>query len=102
MNNQINDAPAFPGVPYVSQDGEKNPEGMTPRQYAAIKLLVPDSGLPWLDEMITKSNRQRFAAAALQGLLSSIEQNQLWSGEEVAVTCYRTADTMLKASEVKP
>ena len=45
--------------------------------------------------------RDVFAAAALQGLLSSIEPNQLWSGEDVAVTCYRTADAMLKAREAK-
>ena len=45
--------------------------------------------------------RDYFAAAALQGLLSSIEPNQLWCGEDVAVTCYRTADAMLKAREAK-
>jgi hypothetical protein len=45
--------------------------------------------------------RDYFAAAALQGLLSSIEPNQLWCGEDVAVTCYRTADVMLKAREAK-
>ena len=47
------------------------------------------------------SIRDYFAAAALQGLLSSIEPNQLWCGEDVAVTCYRTADVMLKAREAK-
>lgn len=31
-------------------------EGMTLRQYAAIKLKVPDSGTDWLDEMIVKAN----------------------------------------------
>jgi hypothetical protein len=31
-------------------------EGMTLRQYAAIKLKVPDSGTDWLDDMILKSN----------------------------------------------
>ena len=45
--------------------------------------------------------RDYFAAAALQGLLSSIQPNQLWSGDDVAVTCYRTADAMLKAREAK-
>jgi len=43
--------------------------------------------------------RDYFAAAALQGLLASIQPNQLWSGDDVAVTCYRTADAMLKARE---
>ena len=45
--------------------------------------------------------RDYFAAAALHGLLSSIQPNQLWSGDDVAVTCYRTADAMLKAREAK-
>jgi len=31
-------------------------QGMTLRQYAAIKLKVPDSGTDWLDDMIRKSN----------------------------------------------
>jgi len=43
--------------------------------------------------------RDYLAAAALQGLLASIQPNQLWSGDDVAVTCYRTADAMLKARE---
>ena len=43
--------------------------------------------------------RDYFAAAALQGLLASIQPNQLWSSNDVAVTCYRTADAMLKARE---
>ena len=29
--------------------------GLTKRQYAAMMLRVPDSGLPWLDAMITKA-----------------------------------------------
>jgi hypothetical protein len=45
--------------------------------------------------------RDYFAAAALQGLLASIQPNQLWSGDDVAVTCYRTADAMIKAREAK-
>jgi hypothetical protein len=45
--------------------------------------------------------RDYFAAAALHGLLASIQPNQLWSGDDVAVTCYRTADAMIKAKESK-
>ena len=30
--------------------------GMDLRQYAAIHLRLPDSGLDWLDEMIRKAN----------------------------------------------
>jgi hypothetical protein len=53
MNNTNTGGPAFP-VPDI--DGSKVCEGMTLRQYAAIKLKVPDSGTDWLDDMIRKSN----------------------------------------------
>lgn len=45
------------------------------RHYAAIALRVPDSGLDWLDKMITERLRDDLAAAALQGLLA-------WPGGE--------------------
>jgi hypothetical protein len=49
MNNTNTGGPAFP-----LEDGVHR--GMTLRQYAAIKLKVPDSGTDWLDDMIRKSN----------------------------------------------
>ena len=53
--------PAFPLPNHTKRwnDLEKRyeqDEGMTLRQYAAIKLKVPDSGTDWLDEMIVKAN----------------------------------------------
>lgn len=39
--------------PYVELVDEKF-SAMTLRHYAAIHLKVPDSGIPWLDEMIRK------------------------------------------------
>jgi hypothetical protein len=81
MTNQpINDGgPAFPCEEQIRCNGEvcdiRKFTGMTIRDY--------------------------FAAAALQGLLASIQPNQLWSGDDVAITCYRTADVMLKARECK-
>ena len=39
-------------------------EGLV-RVAAAVHLRVPDSGLPWLDEMIRKARRDDFAKAAL-------------------------------------
>jgi hypothetical protein len=51
MNNTNTGGPAFP-----SQREHTTKEGMTLRQYAAIKLKVPDSGTDWLDDMIRKSN----------------------------------------------
>lgn len=47
--------PAFP-LPLGSST-TAGAEGMTLRQYAAIKLKVPDSGTDWLDEMIRQSLR---------------------------------------------
>jgi hypothetical protein len=51
---------AFPGSPGFSQ------EGMTLRQYAAIKLRVPRSGDPDIDAMIQESRRADFAEAAME------------------------------------
>jgi hypothetical protein len=50
----MKDEPAFPNEGF---NGWGTPEeGMTLRQYAAIKLKVPDSGTDWLDDMIRKAN----------------------------------------------
>jgi hypothetical protein len=51
MSNTNTGGPAFPIVV-----GDQMTQGMTLRQYAAIKLKVPDSGTDWLDDMIRKSN----------------------------------------------
>ncbi len=40
------------------------------RTYAAIKLKVPDSGLDWLDEMITRSFRNEVAQRVLVAQMS--------------------------------
>ena len=34
-----NNEPAFPGVQYISMHGDKNPEGMTLRDYFAAKAM---------------------------------------------------------------
>jgi hypothetical protein len=67
--------------------------GMTLRQYAAIKLKVPDSGTDWLDDMIEKSLRTDFAAKAMQGHCPSIPP------EHAARRAYDYADAMLRARE---
>ena len=60
--------PAFPGFVRNEHDQiESCWGGMTLRQYAAIKLRVPNSGTDWLDEMIEEARRDAFAAAALTG-----------------------------------
>ena len=61
MSIQDNSGPAFPTA-NSGYDGDwdkrQQIEGMTLRQYAAIKLCVPDSGTDWLDEMIRASQSQ--------------------------------------------
>lgn len=34
--------PAFPGFDYINQDGKKNPQGMTLRDYFAAKAMQAD------------------------------------------------------------
>ncbi len=45
-------------------------ENMTLRQYAAIKLKVPDSGEEWLDDMIRKSLIDEFSQKVCMELLT--------------------------------
>ncbi len=67
--------PAFPGVTYITMNGEKNPEGMTLRDYFAAKAMQP-----FLDTLV----KQGWRSDDLQ---------------TVAETCYRAADAMMKARE---
>ncbi len=67
-----NGGPAFPGMDYVSQDGKKNPEGMTLRDY--------------------------FAANILPALYADARVGRDWQNY-VAQEAYRMADAMLKARE---
>lgn len=96
MSAPINDGGPFPSI--VSDPAFLRWEpGVTLRQYAAIKLRVPESGTDWLDDMIRKSNRDYFAAAALQGLMASRNFLDEYDGPYV----YEIADAMLKARECK-
>jgi len=63
--------PAFPGVQYISIRGDKNPEGMTLRDY--------------------------FAAKAMQTMLGWDNDQTNWDG--YAEDAYMMADAMLKARE---
>jgi hypothetical protein len=100
MSDAINDGGyAFPSI--VSDPAFLRWEpGVTLRQYAAIKLRVPESGTDWLDDMIRKSNRDYFAAAALQGLLTDPQREGLC--QDYAIQAYECADAMIKARESKP
>ena len=58
--------PAFPSNRDMRYEQEFDHEGgMTLRQYAAIKLRVPNSGTDWLDEMIRESLRDEMAGKAM-------------------------------------
>jgi hypothetical protein len=65
--------PAFPGVTYISINGEKNPEGMTLRDY--------------------------FAAKAMQGMLAGQDRRLVATKEFIGETAYEYADSMMKARE---
>ncbi|WP_186056528.1 hypothetical protein [Burkholderia gladioli] len=100
--------PAFPRAIQRWNDSFENVEGMTLRQYAAIKLRVPDSGIDWLDDMIRTSMQDEFAAKAMQGLSANpggpFQANDRYGWGLVNCTLYQVcedayavAEAMLKA-----
>ncbi len=105
MTTVNNGGPAFPVPLNPGQSwNEMGPcDGMTLRQYAAIKLRIPASGTDWLDQMIEASLRDEMAAKAMPGLMvrnwsafkgSDSELIEVW-----ARSSYGVADAMLKARE---
>ena len=90
--------------PFVELDAEGKPvaieTGMTLRQYAAIKLRVPNSGTDWLDEMIREARRDELAARAMQSYFQTqggrtSEYALKWTAEKA----FDMADAMLKEME---
>jgi len=74
MTDKQTGGPAFPGFDYISQDGRKNPDGMTLRDY--------------------------FAAKAMQTILADDpEYHQKYKFFDLADFSYRCADAMLKERE---
>lgn len=74
------------------------------RETAAIKLKVPESGTPWLDEMIENSLRNDFAKAAMHAMINrgshveAVSDNvDLWIANEA----YKSADALLAESKKK-
>lgn len=91
MNNQ--DKPAFPVEQFDHmQEIYTIQGGMSLREYAAIKLRVPDSGTDWLDAMIEKSLLNEFAGKAMNGLVAK-------NGACHYADAYELATAMLKASK---
>ena len=84
---------------YIKSRGASR-SGMSLRAYAAIKLRVPDSGLDWLDEMIRKSLRDKFAGQALAGYEANPVSNER-TPEESAYFAFDWADSMLAEREEK-
>jgi hypothetical protein len=75
-------------------DGVSYP-GMSLREYSAINLCVPDSGVDWLDKMIRKSLRDKFAGQALMGMCADPAVDG--PHPATAFEAYAYADAMLKA-----
>ena len=107
--NKVNDGgPAFPCETVgADEHGEyRLPwQGMTLRQYAAIKLRVPNSGTDWLDEMIRESLRNEMAAKAMPECYADYCRHADVQGYVegwrvgVAKDAYETADAILAARE---
>ncbi|WP_368655437.1 hypothetical protein ABRY94_11940 [Castellaniella ginsengisoli] len=75
--------------------------GMSLRQYAAIKLRVPDSGIDWLDDMIRQSLRDEAAAKAMPVVWREIPEdtNRETALRALGLCTYEMADAMLAARE---
>tara|TARA_R110002126_G_scaffold127564_4_gene269831 strand:- start:3444 stop:3719 length:276 start_codon:yes stop_codon:yes gene_type:complete len=74
--------------------------GMSLREYAAIKLKVPNSGTDWLDDMIRQSLKDDFAAMSNVPDQSAYNMKPKESHEAyVSRRAYELADAMLKARE---
>jgi len=111
--NKVNDGgPAFPGGAVrktrpahdpgadfrVTDITDPKQSGMTLRQYAAIKLRVPNSGTDWLDEMIRTSLRDDLAAKAMQGMAGRFGYCERgWDQKDLAGQSYEIADATLAA-----
>ena len=100
MSTTDDGGPAFPHVCPENVASFGHP-GMTLRQYAAIKLCVPDSGTEWLDDMIRQAQRDRFAGQALAasptlGYFGAIEypREREQVAKVVAANAYEIADAM--------
>lgn len=99
MTQRNDGGPAFPRAGFSGPVGFGKPEdGMSLRQYAAIKLRVPDSGTDWLDSMIRRSLKDDLAAKVMQGTCALPEASEV-SDDRIAKIAYRLADAMLAARE---
>ncbi len=98
--------PAFAAPREYFSDDFGNPACMNKRQYAAIKLRVPDSGEEWLDAMIRQSLRDEFAGKAMQAIMQDWTEVALKTMPTASATdrlermgkrSYDVAEALLKA-----
>lgn len=83
--------PAFPLASDITKEDVFH-HGLTSRQYAAIKLRVPNSGAKWLDEMINTSLRDDFALAVINESMAVCSTNA-----SAAKNAYIVADAFMEA-----
>lgn len=77
MSERDDGGPAFPvPVAMAEQVGAMHSElqGMSVRTYAAITLRVPDSGQPWLDDMIREARRMDAAERIMAAMTPLTEE----------------------------
>ena len=105
--------PANPKTGFFRDEGpashdSEDADGMTLRDCACIELRVPETGKPWLDEIIRKGLRNDFAGQALMGFLTcqdfmnelaKIELSKAGVRKRLAEFCYKQADALLEACE---
>ncbi len=97
MSKKPDGGSAFPSEQTLNPDGLWNQTfdaGMTLREYAAIRLCVPESGSDWLDAIIRAARRDRLAGQAIS--TAHIDMRNLCG---VAQTAYKTAEFMIAESE---
>jgi hypothetical protein len=71
--------------------------GINAQEYAAIRLRVPMSNTPWLDEMIEASRRDEFAKHMAQASVM-VDVGRDIDDDRIAQWAYTTADALLAAS----
>lgn len=101
--NETSGGPAFPHIDIIDENGQgQTYEGLTKREYAAIHLKQPNSGEPWLDDMIRQAKRDEFAGMALRGLLSDHRNTHDLNDpldKELAKASYAMANAMMEGRE---
>lgn len=91
------DAQAFPvaGLASLPNGDFIHPgAGLTAREYAAIKLRVPDSGTDWLDKMILTAMRDELALVALAAVVLTPEYYKS-ANFALIEQCFLMADAVL-------